>query len=60
MNDNLGRKRSILIGLLLTIFGILLVATSINLPMAQVGIFWAGFGIDPSINTVFYFIAETL
>jgi fucose permease len=57
MNDNLGRRRSILIGLGVALAGIVLIATSVNFFMAQVGLFLAGFGIDPSINTVFYFIS---
>lgn len=60
MNDNLGRRKSILIGLGVSFLGILMIASSINLFMAQIGLFLAGFGIDPSINTVFYFIAETV
>jgi MFS family permease len=60
MNDNLGRRKSILIGLGIAFLGILIIASSINLFMAQIGLFLAGFGIDPSINTVFYFIAETV
>ncbi len=60
MNDNLGRKKSIMIGLILSLLGILSIASSTNLLMAQIGMFLAGFGIDPSISTVFYFIGETV
>lgn len=60
MNDNLGRRKSILIGLAISLLGILLIATSVNLLMAQIGLLCAGFGVDPSINTVFYFISETV
>lgn len=60
MNDNLGRKRSIMIGLIVSLLGIFLISASTSLPMAQLGMFLAGFGIDPSINTVFYFISETV
>ncbi len=57
MNDNLGRRKSMLMGLGVALFGIFLITTSFNLAMAQAGLFFAGFGIDPSINTVFYFIS---
>jgi MFS family permease len=57
MNDNLGRKKSIMIGLSIALLGITLITFSFSLLMAQVGLLLAGFGIDPSINTVFYFIA---
>jgi fucose permease len=60
MNDNLGRKKSIMIGLVTSLIGILMISSSISLAMAQVGLLLAGFGIDPSINTVFYFIGETV
>lgn len=57
VNDNLGRRKSMLIGMAVSLVGVLLIASSFNMHMAQIGLFCAGFGINPSLNTVFYFIA---
>jgi hypothetical protein len=60
MNDNLGRRKSAIIALAISFLGIFIIASSLNLFIAQIGLFLAGFGIDPAINTSFYFITETV
>ncbi len=37
--------------------GLLMVGVSWSLVVAQVGLFFTGFGIDSSINTALYFIS---
>jgi hypothetical protein len=57
LNDNLGRKRSMQVALTVMLCGLLMVGVSWSLLVAQVGLFFAGFGIDSSINTALYFIS---
>lgn len=49
-----------LFGLAVALVGVLFIATSVNLFMAEIGLFCAGFGINPSIGTLFCFISETV
>lgn len=60
LNDNLGRKKSMQIALSVMLVGLLIVGVSWNLAIAQLGLFFTGFGIDSSINTALYFISETV
>jgi len=60
MNDNLGRRRALVIALFISSLGIVIIASSINLVITMVGLFLAGFGIDPAINSTLYFITETV
>lgn len=60
MNDNLGRRKSVLSGLGMCLVGVLLIATSVNLLMAEIGLFCAGIGIGPTGISVLCFISETV
>ena len=45
------------IALSVMVMGLLVIGFSWNLVLAQIGLFFTGFGIDPSINTALYFIS---
>ena len=58
--DNLGRKKSMVIGWGITTVGTILLALSTNLWMAGAGLFMAGLGSDSSINICYNFLGEVV
>lgn len=58
--DNIGRKKTVIVGCVLAIFGLLLTATAKNFVLVGIGLFLTGFGSDAGCTTCFSFIAETV
>ena len=54
--DNLGRRRVLLIALVIAIIGMIMVAVSPNIYVVGVGLFIMGMGSDFAINICLYFI----
>jgi MFS family permease len=55
-SDKYGRKKSMILALLIAIVGNFIVSISINLLMAVIGLFFAGVGGNSSMTIVFYFL----
>jgi hypothetical protein len=55
--DNIGRKLAIILSFGIMILGILIMALSQKLFVAEIGLFLAGFGSDSALNICFYFIS---
>ena len=58
--DNWGRRTSLMIGWAVVTLGSILVACSVNIYMAAVGMFMCGFGSDVSVNIGFFFFGEVV
>ena len=58
--DNIGRKKSFLISFGIATAGMILVGCAQNLVMVGIGLFFAGFGANSTVNICFYFITETV
>lgn len=59
-SDNFGRKTSMAIAWATTTIGTVLVACSVNIYMAVIGLFLSGAGGDASINICFFFFGEVV
>lgn len=59
-SDNFGRRSSILLAWGCATLGGIILAVSVNIPMAAVGLFFAGAGSDAAINICFYFFSEVV
>jgi MFS family permease len=57
VSDNYGRKKSIVIGLSISIFGYSLIVFAQNIYMALFGVIIAGFGGDGCCNISYCFIS---
>ncbi len=60
VGDLLGRKLLFIICTSLTVLGMIIVISCVNLQMAGVGLFIATVGAQNAFNICFYFIAETV
>lgn len=56
--DNFGRRITFNACLVLGLVGNLMVAGASSLPVAEVGLFLMGFGLENAFNLCFYFLAE--
>lgn len=55
--DNFGRKMTFNMCFALGVFGKLLLLVSPTLPVAEVGLFLIGIGLENSFNLCFYFLS---
>lgn len=60
VGDLMGRKRLMLLNLMMTLVGLGSTVLSLNLMMAGVGMLFASAGVRNCFNACFYFIAETV
>lgn len=60
MVDNLGRRISLLICIVIALIGTLAILLSPNLILVDIGLFMAGLGMENAFTISFYFFTEVL
>ena len=58
ITDNLGRKKSLVVSWSFLVLGSIILATSFNIMMASIGLFFAGFGFGAAFGICVLIISE--